>query len=598
MKTKFKKIFSVTLAGLIIAGSISTAVFATSNVIADENSNKTETVNLSNETETETEKSLVKDETVYVLASADGSVEKIIVSDWIKNSLGTKAVSDKSNLENIENLKGDETYTLNSDNMKVWDTDGNDIYYQGNISKELPVDLSVSYTLDGKSISPKDIVGKSGKVTIRFDYKNNQYETVQIDGENKKIYVPFAMVTGLILDNDIFGNVEISNGKLLNDGDRTFVVGLALPGMQSNLDIDAQKFEIPDYIEITADVKNFELSNTVTLAVNNIFSNLDTENLNSLDDLTSYADQLANVVGRLTDGSSKLYDGICTLLEKSDDLIIGVNKLANGAGELKSGTKELCDGTKELADGLGTLTSNNETLNAGSKQVFETLLSTAEKQLLSAGVNVPTLTIENYSQVLDGVLSQLDAENVEKQVFKKIGMTKQQYETATKAGMISPEIKAMVDSTLTQAKTGYDSVSVLKKQLDSYKEFYQGLLTYTDGVSAAKTGADKLQSGSTKLNEGVCELYDGILELKDGTPALVSGIVELKEGSFELSDGLKQFNEKGVQKLVDAVDGDLNRLLTGIKASADVSKDYKSFSGISDSMNGQVKFIYRTDSIK
>lgn len=596
MKTKFKKIFSATLACLIIAGSISTAVFATVSVGDSETEKETESeaVDLSSETQ----ENLVKDETVYVLASADGSVEKIIVSDWIKNSLGNKTITDKSDLNDIENVKGDETYTLNGDNMKVWDTDGNDIYYQGNISKELPVDLSVSYTLDGKSISPKDIAGKSGKVTIRFDYKNNQYETVQIDGENKKIYVPFAMVTGMILDNDIFGNIEISNGKLFNDGDRTFVVGLALPGMQNNLGIDAQKLEIPDYIEITADVKNFELSNTVTLAVNNIFTSLNTESLNSLDDLTAYADKLSDVVGSLADGSEKLYGGICTLLDKSDKLIVGINKLANGAGELKSGSAELCDGAKELADGLGKLTSSNKDLTAGSKQVFETLLSTAEKQLISAGINVPTMTIDNYSTVLDGVLQSLDTENAEKQIFEKIGMTKEQYETAVKAGLVSTEIQSSVTSALKQAKDGYNSVLALREQLDSYDEYYKGILAYTDGVSQAKSGADKLQSGSEKLNNGVIELYDGIIDLKDGTPTLVNGIKELKDGSSQLSDGLKQFNEQGVQKLVDVVDGDINRLLTGIKASADVSKDYKSFSGISDDMDGQVKFIYRTDSIK
>ena len=132
----------------------------------------------------ELQQKISKDETVYVLTGADGSVKKIIVSDWLKNELGSASVADKSDLSDIENVKGDESYTINGDNMTVWDAQGNDIYYQGNIQKELPVGLSVRYYLDGKSVSPEELKGKSGKVTIRFDYENRQYETVQINGVN------------------------------------------------------------------------------------------------------------------------------------------------------------------------------------------------------------------------------------------------------------------------------------------------------------------------------------------------------------------------------------------------------------------------------
>lgn len=148
--------------------------------------------------------------------------------------------------------------------MTVWDAQGNDIYYQGNIQKELPVGLSVRYYLDGKSVSPEELKGKSGKVTIRFDYENRQYETVQINGVNQRIYVPFAMLTGMILDNDTFQNVQITNGKLVNDGDRTVVVGLAFPGLQENLNLSRDDLSIPDSVEITADVTNFSLGMTVT----------------------------------------------------------------------------------------------------------------------------------------------------------------------------------------------------------------------------------------------------------------------------------------------------------------------------------------------
>lgn len=713
MNSKIKKPLAAILCCTVLVGGIGASVFAMTTGKNEEKAEKKPPLPVA-----EKDAALVKDETVYVLAGADGSVEKIIVSDWIRNALGSNSFTDQSELTNIENIKGDETYTMNGDHMRVWDAKGNDIYYQGNIEKELPVDLSVSYQLDGKSISPAALAGKSGKVTIRFDYKNNLYEDVEIDGKPEKMYVPFAMITGMMLDNDSFTNVDVSNGKQINDGNRTVIAGIALPGLQENLHVDKEKFQIPDYVEITADVKNFEMTNTVTIATNEIFSKLNTDQLHSVDDLTDSLGELTDAMHQLMDGSSQLYDGLYTLLDKSGTLISGINqlcdgaaKLKNGAGDLDNGAADLANGAKQLSEGLGQLTANNDTLNAGSKQVFQSLLDMANAQLAAAGIHAPTLTIKNYAEVLNGVIASLDTtnvakqaqaaalkqvtaavnankdtitaavtsavkeqvaakvsaavrENVEAKVLESQGMTKAQYEAAVKAGMLTAEqqsqihaaiemqmqsetVKAMLDANtntqmqsqdtqnriavkteeqmkllieqnmnsaevqaqitaaLEQAKSGAASISALKGQLDSYNTFYTGLSQYTAGVASAKDGADALNAGAAQMKAGTAELYtgmnalyNGIFTLKNGAPALTDGVTALKDGAMKLSDGLKEFNEQGIEKLVAAVDGDLGGLFTRIKATADVSKDYRSFSGISDDMDGQVKFIYRTDSVK
>lgn len=736
MNKKFTKPLSLVLSMALLLGGIGATVYA---VGAGEKKDETDTkkVSIINEEE---DADLVKDETVYVLTGADGSVNKIIVSDWIKNSVGSNSFADKSELTDVENVNGDETYTMNGDTMRVWDAQGNDIYYQGNIEKELPVALSVSYKLDGKSISASELAGKSGKVTIRFDYRNNQYEMVEIDGAQEKMYVPFAMMTGMMLDNDVFTNVEVSNGKLLNDGDRTVVAGIAFPGLQSNLNLNEDKLEIPDYVEITADVKNFEMANTVTIATNDIFSNLNKDELNSTDDLSSSLDEMTDAMEQLIDGSSELYDGLCTLLDKSSELIEGIDQLAagaktlkDGAGELNSGASELQAGASQLYAGLNTLASNNSTLNGGASQVFESLLSMTNEQLAAAGLSVPALTISNYADVLNGVIASLDEtavynqalatvtaaveeqrpyiteqvtaairgevltqvtnavqeqvkaqvteavrENVEAQViYSALNMDKESYEAAVASGTIdeatqaaiteqietqmqSAEVLQLIDkntaeqmatepvqttiaenveaqmqsedirnliatntelqvqkaisenmasdavqSQLAAASEGAQAVISLKASLDSYNSFYIGLQTYTAGVADAasgagelKAGTDSLKDGAGKLYDGASELYDGILTLKNGAPALVDGITQLRDGAMQLSDGLKEFNEEGIQKLVDAVDGDLDGIVTRIKAMVDVSRNYKSFAGISDEMDGQVKFIYRTDAIE
>ena len=693
-------------------------------------------------------KKLSKDETVYVIADANGGAKKIIVSDWIKNTTKQNTINDISNLKGIENLKGDETYQMNDKNMCVWDANGSDIYYQGTGTDELPVDLSVSYKLDGKKISAEELAGKNGKVTIHFDYKNKQTEKVKIDGKEEEIYVPFVMLTGMVLDNDSFRNVKISNGKVINDGDHTYVAGFACPGLQEDLDIDKDTLEIPNSVEITADVENFELATTLTLATNDVFSDADFSKVDDkVSELSKSLDEMTTATDKLIDGSSQLYDGLSTLLDKSDDLITGIETLVegskqlkdgassldNGASSLNSGASSLDDGAGSLdsgassldngaaqlqagiatlATGLGTLSSNSASLDSGAKQVFDTLLATADTQIAAAGISADKLTIDNYGKVLDAIVASLDSDKVQQlaydtayktvsetvnsqkdvitdgvtaavknQVLEGVlaavgySMSAEQYDQAVAAGQIpdevqlqvsqavvtqmsSDDIQATIEST-TQAKiqslidenmqsenvqtqineavqkaaAGKKSIEQLKMQLDSYNQFYQGVLTYTAGVDSANSGAGQLLSGvydlkngtstlkngtstlkngtstlkngtntlkngTSSLVDGTSQLSDGVGALKDGSSALVDGVKQLTDGAMTLNDGLKQFKKDGVEVLVDAVDGDVKGLVNRLKAISKVSSNYKSYSGISDDMNGKVDFIYKTDSIE
>lgn len=675
-----------------------------------------------------------KDETVYVLAGADGSVQKIIVSDWLKNELGSASLTDKSGLSNIENVKGDESYSINGDNMTVWDAQGNDIYYQGDIQKELPVGLTVRYTLNGKAVSPEQLKGQSGKVTIRFDYENSQYETVQINGQNQRIYVPFAMLTGMILDNDTFRNVTVTNGKLVNDGDRTVVVGLAFPGLQENLNLSRDQLSIPSSVEITADVTDFSLGMTVTLACNDLFSQLGDVDLGSLDAAGSL-NKLTDAMDQLLNGSSALYDGLTTLLDKSGELAAGVEELAQGAAAIKAGADSLDEGAAELkagladlSEGLNKLSANSAALNGGAEQVFNSLLETATAQIRAKGLTVPDLTIENYAEELNKLIKSLDEttvyENaltqvtaaVEKQrplITQKVTaavrqeveakvtaavkteattaaqaqvaenvirtatrMTKKDYDAAVAAGQIpqatqdavnaaiqaqlsDPDVQKQINATveaqmasetvknaikaqtdaqmqtekvqaaisqnvelqvkkavaenmasdevqkqLQAASEGSKTLIALKASLDDYNAFYLGLLDYTAGVDEAAEGSNELYAGAGDLKDGTAELragaaklYAGVLQLKDGTPALVSGVTQLKDGAMQLSEGLQQLNKEGIQKLTKLLQDDLGDLTARVQATIDVSRDYRSFSGISDDASGQVKFIYRTDEI-
>ena len=571
----------------------------------------------------------VKDETVYVMTAADGSTRKILVSDWIKNALPAEAQKAIENLNDAQQVKDD-----------CW---------TGTIQKELPVSMSIHYTLDGKTVTPSELAGKSGKVTIRFEYENNQYEVRTVNGVSQKVYVPFVALTGALLGTSHFSNVTVSNGKLINDGDRIAVMGMAFPGLQEDLGISKEQLDLPDYVEISADVTDFTLETTLTVVSNSLLNEVDTDDLTS-GDLGSLSDslgKLTDAMDQLMDGSSQLYDGLCTLLDSCG---------------------QLSDGVDQLTDGLNQLSSNSSALNAGAKQVFTSLLAMADEQLqpqlAQAGITIPSLTIDNYATVLGGVLAQLDeagtlaeqaareqvtaaveaardqiraavteavqqqvtaqvTEQVRQQVLGQVlnamGYTMEQYQQ-------SPELKAQVDAAVEmqvqtpamqqtisenvtalmgteevqqkidaateqqvqlkieetmaateQASAGAVQIRSLKQQLDQYNVFYMGLNSYTAGVDQAAAGAQRLQSNM---------------------PALLDGVKQLRDGAMQLSDGLKQFNEEGVEKLVSVLGDDVEGLAERLTATVEVSRNYRSFSGLTDGMDGAVRFIYRTEAVE
>ncbi len=418
----------------------------------DTSSQKQATTTATNNDTESTGNKLMKDETVYVLCDSKGDVNKVIVSDWLQNGTESKSITDKTELNDVEVVKGNATYKMNDENMTVWDSDGGDIYYQGTSDKVLPVDLSVSYKLDGKSISIDDLTGKSGKVTIRFDYDNNVYTKKTINGKSTNIYVPFTMLTGMMLDNETFSNIKVSNGKIVNINGQSAVIGFALPKMNENLNLSKDDLEIPDYIEVTADVKDFSLGTTMTLATNEMFNDLDLSKVDDINDLEDQMDKLTDAMSQLIDGSSELYENMGVLLSGSQQILTEINQLTTATSQLKDGSVQLYNGSISLRDnlntlqsGLGQLTKNNTILNNGAKQVFETLLSTANTQLAASYeankedfskmglTSMPTLTINNYDTKLAEVLKVLNADSVytayETEVKKQVNSQKTTLET-------------------------------------------------------------------------------------------------------------------------------------------------------------------------
>lgn len=306
-----------------------------------------------------------KDESVYLISDANGNVNKTIVVDHLKNKDKKDTLEDASNLSDIENVKGKEKFTQSGDKL-TWQAGGKDIYYQGTATEEPPVTQKVTYYLDGKEISPEDLAGKSGKVKIRFDYTNTTSYTETVNGEKQTVSVPFAAITGLVL-GDGFENIEVTNGKAEVSDSSSVVLGYALPGLKDSLGIKDKDLDgdvnIPEYMEMTADVKNFSMPAAMTFVVNaSDYVSTDGIDTSDLDDM----------INDLKDASTQLQDGSKTLAEGTDTLADGLSTLqsklgtfASGVGTLKSGLKTYTDGVSTLSGGLNTLGSKSGTLVSG-----------------------------------------------------------------------------------------------------------------------------------------------------------------------------------------------------------------------------------------
>lgn len=310
-----------------------------------------------------------KDESVYLISDANGNVNKTIVVDHLKNKDKKDTLEDASNLSDIENVKGKEKFTQSGDKL-TWQAGGKDIYYQGTATAEPPVTQKVTYYLDGKEISPEDLAGKSGKVKIRFDYTNTTSYTETVNGEKQTVSVPFAAVTGLVL-GDGFENIEVTNGKAEVSDSSSVVLGYALPGLKNSLGIKDKDLDgdvnIPEYMEMTADVENFSMPAAMTFVVNaSDYVSTDGIDTSDLDDM----------INDLKDASTQLQDGSKTLAEGTDTLADGLSTLqsklgtfASGVGTLQSGLKTYTDGVSTLSGGLNTLGNSTGALVSGADKL-------------------------------------------------------------------------------------------------------------------------------------------------------------------------------------------------------------------------------------
>ena len=570
--------------------------------------------------------SFSKSETVYAVMNGDGSIKSTTVSEHLYSASGLANITDKTTLTDIQNTESDAEFTQNGEEL-VWNTNDTDVYYKGNTDKALPIDVKVTYALDGQEAALEDIIGKSGHLTVTVNLKNNETGTVNVNGKDRTIVTPLITAVGVILGGDA-SNVTAEHGMIESAAKSSVAAFVTLPGVKDSLsgllpdEVDSIEDYLQDTVTVEADVEDFTCpqvmvacaTSTAALGTSNVFD------LSSINDLTDGINQLNDAMSQLMDGASQLVDG-------TSQLAGGVLALLDGANTLNNGAAALDDGLGQLTNGLDTLSANNAALNAGAQQVADGVLASANKTLKEGGLIDEDMTWSNYEAVIDNILTMNDktlaagrrkiVRTIWEQApsFKDSQLDLALYLSATKtnhdleaalklmqnfdASMLTGALEMVTNADAKntiheelkyQIENSQDMADVraLKTSLSQIQFFVSSVNQYTAGVQTAADGAHSAKDGSAQLAAGTKTLYDGVNTLNTGAG-------QLNDGAGQLNDGLNQFNEEGISKLTGALDQDqLHGLKTVLDEMTDRLNDYTSFAGAPDDAESSVKFVYKT----
>ena len=637
-----------------------------------------------------------KSETVYSNLDSNGKAYKTIVSTQLTNEDKSDEITDISNLLNIENTNGDETFKKEG-NQIVWDSNGNNIYYKGESDKQLPVECKITYELNGEEISAEELKGKSGNVKIKINYTNNEKHIVSINGKQVTMYTPFIIVAGTKIDNAKNKNIQITNGKIVDNGESTLAVGIAMPGMQENIGISKSKIDIPEEIEISMETEDFEMGNIIAVvAVKGIDEDL-TSDLNSM---YSQINELANASNEILAGANQLKEG-------TSELVSGVDQLKDGTGAAYAGSKQIKDEVEESTKNLkndNTPAIDSKTLEAIKAQAMQSAtLSDEQKAGIAAQAKAAaTLSDEQKAGIAAqakagatlsdeqkaGIAAQAktaakltDAQKAEiaaqakltdeqkakitaqakagaeftetqktaiiEQAQKKYTETLTEaekqliltvaqntaYQTATTTALAVAESTAeatalKVAQSVAESTAEATALKVAQSVAESTAEataqtvaqstatqtaettaltVAQNTATQTAGATATQTATqvgnqakqkftNQVVSQMSTLGTALDELTNGLANIDNGVSALSVGTNKLDSGALQLANGVKTFNEQGISKINNLVNGDLRNIASRVEKMNELANEYNNYAGIQNGMAGEVKFRMITDS--
>lgn len=658
-----------------------------------------------------------KEETVYVELDSVGNTVDKISSIWLHSEAPLHELKDKSTLKNVVNVKGDEEPTIKNDELN-WSTEEKELYYQGNPTEDLPLKVNIQYFLNDQKVVPEDIIGKSGKLKMKIRIENTDVRTITLEnGEKRNVYTPYLVGTTVNLATDKFENIELNTGRLVSDASHQVAGFVSLPGLKESLNLDDELIDLPDHLELTADVEDFEIPSLAIVAKSELPEMEDLELSEDLESLMDGIDQMMDAGLELTNGTGDLATGQVELDHGINQLDQGIQQIKEGTNALSQGTLKLNEGmnsaysaSKEISKGAQLLADNSEKLSNAYVELADGTIQFSQKSLkLSEGVNqlgekVATIpgaakqlnqgmsevvtnmesiyqgqtaltsglnetkngitqikngkaeeaqgieSLRKNTKTLEALVSQLEEGETKEQLRAAIAAQKQGLEGISassqqlvgalekvESGMNnaaasseqlakgSKEInqgQAKISEGLTELQKGTEEIPAATKQFEQASQqlsqasgqikeksleakkaagqFTNGSAELAQGSNQLSNGISELKSGSHQLNQGLGELSSGANELAGGSDQLKDGSSQLVEGTNKLNDGMNEFYEEGIEKIhskVDNSDLDLAGMLEVKDELIQLSKENDSFSGKSEEMDGDLKYIMKSENV-
>ena len=540
-----------------------------------------------------------KTETVYSVLNSDGSISDTIVSSWLHDEDGINNIKETLNLTDVKNIKSNEKPSKDG-NTYTWNAKGNDIYYEGTATKQLPVSVKIRYELDGQEISAKDMEGKSGHLKLMISFTNNYSEVKNINGKSIVIHPSYLAGGMLNMSTGKFSNVKCESGKIVNDGTNEMLAFANIPGLNetlksAGLDKVNNQLGISDDVTVEADVNDFDLGSIMVGMTNEIDLASELGDIGSVSELTDGIDQLIEADDQLIDGSKQLYDGTTQLKEQAAPLTGSSDQVR----QLSAGAIQLNDGVKALQTGISQYTAGASAINEGVNQLYGIPQGAAA---ISSGMNTKgksgfsmveaSSTLRKGLDQLNSVAAGISAESYYNSLMDNVktaeaGVTQLQNEvlapTKTELGNLGDVLK--------KASSSLSGLSTLVGQLSSVEAAIEQdqatVSSNNEKVTANNNKIESVKETKNKLNEAIESLKTAREALKAteteenpvDTSDLDSKIASLENAynsinvdDMQTLDGLTKFDEqlKAMPELLNNLKGTIDTV-NGYMKSANES---------------------------
>ncbi len=550
-----------------------------------------------------------KDETVYSNLNSKGEKYQTIVTTHLINENDEKILKDLTTLLNIENTSGNEKFKKDGEEL-IWEANSNDIYYKGETNKSLPIDIKITYVLDGKEIEPEKIAGKDGKVKIAIQLENKEIKEVEINGKKEKMYTPFTVACGTSISNEKNKNIEVRNAKIIDDGSKTMIAGITFPGLKESLKTDA--IEIPETIEIEMDSKEFEMNNIIMYAMPINTEELDLDIFSKIDELYTKVEDLKTASNQIEEGAKTLSEGIQTANTGANQIQAEVGKAINNlkvdnSNALDEATLAMIE---QQAAGGATLT----------QEQINMIIASADSGIDSQANYIKEQYIQNAKEIAraTAIQSAVQAKLQTKEAVKQGAIA------AAKAGnpslddatalAIGEQVASNINTDLTDAEkatiiAGADSgIEAQRSQIEakgiaSAKQIAEQTAVKTaqeTAQTAAKATSRQIaiQVGNTVKREATKKVISQMTELNNGLNQLSNGLEQLDIGSTTLAEGTHEFNESGINAIYNYVNNNVKNISVRAEKIQELAENYTTFTKTSEENKGKVKFITIVDSLK